>query len=258
MNYREAVQQISKILGLKKFNTYLLEDGSNEIIVDGALEVEKPVYVITENGQLPLKEGSYVLQDQTQINIDEEGFIKEINYDMLEENQNFAEAVLSDGTVVKSPTFDVGEDVFVIGADGSESPAPDGEHELTLRDEEGNETTFKIIVENGKIVERENVEKEPEAEGGEQVEEALADDLSITDDMEDFKKVMMEKMDLLLEVVKNMVDDQEEMKSKVNKFSKEPAGRPISQSKALVNHIKETKYDAFSRLMSTRRNTFGK
>jgi hypothetical protein len=84
MNYREAVQQISKLLGLSKFNAYKLEDGSNDIVVDGALEVGKPAYVITEKGQLPLPEGSYVLQDQTQINIDEEGFIKEINYDMLE------------------------------------------------------------------------------------------------------------------------------------------------------------------------------
>jgi len=67
-------------------------------------------------------------------------------------------AKLKDGTVVESATFDVGEDLFVIGEDGSKTPAPNGEHELSLRDTEGNETLIKVISEDGKIVERENVE----------------------------------------------------------------------------------------------------
>jgi len=69
-------------------------------------------------------------------------------------------AKLKDGTVVESPTFDVGEDLFVIGEDGTKTPAPDGTHELSLRDTEGNETLIKVISKDGKIVERENVELE--------------------------------------------------------------------------------------------------
>ena len=69
-------------------------------------------------------------------------------------------AKLKDGTVVESSTFDVGEDLFVVSEDGEKSPAPNGEHELSLRDEEGNEVLFKVITEDGKIVERENVELE--------------------------------------------------------------------------------------------------
>jgi len=71
---------------------------------------------------------------------------------------NLTYAKLKDGTVVESATFDVGEDLFVIGEDGSKTPAPNGEHELSLRDSEGNETLIKVISEDGKIVERENVE----------------------------------------------------------------------------------------------------
>jgi hypothetical protein len=67
-------------------------------------------------------------------------------------------AKLADGTIVESPTFDVGEDLFVISEDGTKSPAPDGTHDLMLRDTEGNETMLKVISKDGKIVERENVE----------------------------------------------------------------------------------------------------
>jgi hypothetical protein len=67
-------------------------------------------------------------------------------------------AKLADGTIVESATFDVGEDLFVVSEDGTKSPAPDGTHDLMLRDTEGNETMLKVISKDGKIVERENVE----------------------------------------------------------------------------------------------------
>lgn len=70
-------------------------------------------------------------------------------------------AKLKDGTIVESPTFDVGEKVDVVSEDGK-SPAPNGEHELVLRDESGNENIIKIKTEDGIIVERENVELEAE------------------------------------------------------------------------------------------------
>jgi hypothetical protein len=71
-------------------------------------------------------------------------------------------AKLKDGTIVESPTFDVGEPVEVISEDGTKSPAPDGEHEIVLRDTEGNEVPFKVITKDGVITERENVELEIE------------------------------------------------------------------------------------------------
>lgn len=67
-------------------------------------------------------------------------------------------AKLADGTIVESKTFDVGEELFVVSEDGTKSPAPNGFHDLMLKDEEGNETLLKVKSEDGKIVERENVE----------------------------------------------------------------------------------------------------
>jgi hypothetical protein len=71
-----------------------------------------------------------------------------------------AYAKLKDGTIVESATFDVGEDLFVVSEDGTKTPAPDGEHELSLKDESGNENLIKVMTKDGKITERENVELE--------------------------------------------------------------------------------------------------
>ncbi len=82
---------------------------------------------------------------------------------LLKENEvALTYAKLADGTIVESPTFDVGEDLFVVSEDGTKSPAPNGVHELALKDESGNENLIKVRTEDGKIVERENVELEAE------------------------------------------------------------------------------------------------
>jgi hypothetical protein len=67
-------------------------------------------------------------------------------------------AKLADGTILESPTFDVGEDVEVVSEDGTKTPAPDGEHEVILKDTEGNDVRIKVMTKDGKITERENVE----------------------------------------------------------------------------------------------------
>jgi hypothetical protein len=87
----------------------------------------------------------------------------------------FTDAKLSDGTILQSPTFDVGESVEVVSEDGTKSPAPNGEHEIALTDAEGKEILIKILVAEGKITERENVEL-PEAEA-EKIEEEMQDEM---------------------------------------------------------------------------------
>lgn len=74
------------------------------------------------------------------------------------EKVSFTYAKLEDGTIVESPTFDVGEPVEVVTEEGK-TPAPDGEHNLFLKDEEGNEVHIRVITKDGIIVERENVEE---------------------------------------------------------------------------------------------------
>jgi len=71
----------------------------------------------------------------------------------------FTDAQTADGTILQSPTFDLGEDVEVVGTDGKKSPAPDGEHEIALKDSEGKEVIIRIETKDGKITSRENVEE---------------------------------------------------------------------------------------------------
>lgn len=95
-----------------------------------------------------------------------------LSEDVLE----FTDAKTKDGTILQSPTFDLGETVDVVDADGKKTPAPDGEHEIALRDTEGNEVIIRIETKDGKITSRENVEEEnPEVEDMEKVKEEVVD-----------------------------------------------------------------------------------
>jgi len=71
----------------------------------------------------------------------------------------FTDARTAEGAILQSPTFDLGESVEEVHEDGTKTPAPDGEHEIALKDSEGNEVIIRIETKDGKIVSRENVEE---------------------------------------------------------------------------------------------------
>jgi hypothetical protein len=96
----------------------------------------------------------------------------------------FTDAKTAEGTILQSPTFDLGEDVEVVSEDGTKSKAPDGEHEIALKDSEGKEVVIRIVTKDGKITERENVEEaKPEVpEAGEELEGELPADTMMAAD----------------------------------------------------------------------------
>ena len=77
----------------------------------------------------------------------------------MKEEVELAYGQLKDGTILESNTFDVGETIDVVSEDGSKSPAPTGEHEIALKDSDGNEVIIRVLVAEGKITERSNVEE---------------------------------------------------------------------------------------------------
>jgi predicted RNase H-like nuclease (RuvC/YqgF family) len=136
-------------------------------------------------------------------------------------------AELADGTVLESPTFDVGESVEVVAEDGSKSPAPNGEHELVLRDEEGNEERFKIFVEDGVIRERENIELEEETEEVEKLPETEMSSETELSDAEEIKEevdvdvVSLEEVNKVVEEMSYRIDELEKKIAEMEKVEEE-------------------------------------
>lgn len=176
---------------------------------------------------------------------------------LAKEEVKMTYAKLENGTIVESPTFDVGEPVEVVTEEGK-TPAPDGEHNLFLRDEEGNEVHIRVITKDGLIVERENVEElEEKTEEEESVEMADAvteeveplpgdpgyEEMKVK--MEDYGKKVEEmayrieelekamKQFMQEEIVEEDEDDEEELPS-LN-------GAPVEMSKASTNFSKSGK-----------------
>ena len=80
------------------------------------------------------------------------------------EEVEFTDAKSANGDILQSPTFDLNEPVEVVHEDGTKTVAPDGEYEISLKDESGNENIIRIHVRDGKVQERENVEEEKNEE----------------------------------------------------------------------------------------------
>ena len=171
------------------------------------------------------------------------------------ETVKFTYAKLADGTIVESATFDVGETVEVVSEDGTKTPAPDGTHELSLKDEEGNETLIKVITEGGVIVERENVELEEETieveplpgdEPTEMAEEEIVEEEEEKEVTINLKDVMtkieemsykIEELEKKLEMAEEVIEEEEEMEEEEDK---KLDGAPVEASRVVRNTGKKS------------------
>ena len=171
---------------------------------------------------------------------------------MLKEDVQFTYAKLADGTILESPTFDLGEQVDIVSEDGTKTPAPDGEHEVVLKDSEGNDVRIKVETKDGKIVERENVETETPAEdeavemesiaGGdmgddEEVDtEETANPLPEDEDSEDMKKVI-QKLQYRIDELEKKYNEMETIKE--GKKAEKVEAEPLPGDPTAVNTIEE-------------------
>ena len=128
----------------------------------------------------------------------------------VKEEVELAYGQLKDGTILESNTFDVGETIDVVSEDGTKSPAPTGEHEIALKDSEGKEVVIRVLVADGKITERQNVEEvSPEAPEESQVE------IEREMEMEVVEEVPMDEKDMK---IKDLEAKIMEMESMINEF----------------------------------------
>ena len=174
------------------------------------------------------------------------------------EEVKFTYAKLADGTIVESATFDVGESIEVVTEDGK-TPAPNGEHELFLKDEEGNEVRIRVIVEDGIITERENVEEleeetvevDEEKQKEMNLEEEIVEESPVAEAVaeavvEEIQK-KLEEMSYRIEELSNKVAKLEEVKEEEDVEMEEDEeelpkldGAPVMASKVSVPNNKKS------------------
>jgi hypothetical protein len=144
----------------------------------------------------------------------------------------FVEAKTAEGAIVDSPTYDVGEPIELVKDDGEKVKAPDGEHQVMLKDSEGKEVKIRVMVKDGMIVERENVEEK--ADDFSALAEAFASTI----------KRLEAKLD-------EMAKKNEVLEAKFRKFSNEPAGSRVLKNQPINNDSVSSTYskvEGFRRL----------
>lgn len=172
--------------------------------------------------------------------------------------QEFAltEAKLEDGTIVK---YDVEtSEVFVVGQDGADIPAPVGEHKL-----ESGEVI--VVNEEGKIAEIKKEEDKVEVEIEAASEEEKKEDKP---NLEEEMSSMKSKYEDLEKKVEEMAKKMEEMGKASEKMSqaiglsaqvletlaKEPSAEPIQKPNNFHSQLKNKKQDNFNKLQQVFQN----
>jgi hypothetical protein len=238
MDATTAINNIRKMLGLQfkkeTFTSTFLIDGATEVTnnMEEDFQVGQTLYVVKESTLAPAPEGSHTTRDGLVISVDSESTIiaivsedKSTDAEVEQESSkdmNYTEARDAQGQLLESSTFDVGEDVFLVKDDGSKVPAPDGEHQVVLKDTSGNENKIRIQVKDGKIIQRENVE-------GMMKPEMMNADFS--KDIEDIKLSLNNLLELVGSMNGKFKTELNSLKTDFDTFKKLPERKSVEEKK---------------------------
>ena len=252
MNSKQALDRIKVVLGLKQdtFSSYKIKEGG-EFQVEGEIEVNKSIYIVTEEGQLEAPDGEFEVETGEIVKVKdgmveaikervEEKLEEDVKEEELEEVEveveetKFVESTLIDGTIVinDEEVLEIGQKLYVVTEDGR-IDAPEGEHEtvdgiIVTVDAEG------IISD---IKEKEEIE--PEAE-----------EVIVSEVVEAFTQAI-EKLNAEIETLRN---DNTELKEKFQKFSNQPATVPVMDRKGFSTEVANKKASKMDKLAQLRRS----
>lgn len=247
MNAAQAIDNIVKMLGLQfkkeTFKSTFLTDGTTEVtnnMDDEDFQPGQTLYVVKESTLAPAPEGSHETREGVVITVDSESVIIAVSQkDIADEAEvkeeagkemEYTEAKDAQGQTLESSTFDVGEDVFLVKEDGSKEPAPDGEHQVTLKDASGNENKIRIQVKDGKITERENVEEMMKPE-------EMSTDFS--KDIEDIKSSINNLLELVGSMNGKFKTELNSLKTDFDTFKKSPERKAVEEKKSYTQSFSD-------------------
>ncbi len=211
MNAKQAIDKIAELLRFtfkaEKFYSTKLVDGTEVTNnLDEDFKIGQVLYVVGDSTLTPAPAGEHETREGLKVTVDSESVIVAIEVadaeDDAVEEQEMTRAEDAQGQILESDTFDVGEKVFLVKEDGSTEPAPNGEHQVVLKDTSGNENKIRIQVLDGVITERSNVEE-------------MAQESGVITDAPDVQRII----DMLVPVVEEMKKMKTEMESMKNKMS---------------------------------------
>lgn len=254
MNAKQAIDKIAELLKFtfksEKFYSTKLQDGTEVTNnLDEDFKIGQVLYVVGESTLTPAPLGSHITRENLKVTVDSESVIIAIESgDVIAEDAvEMTEARDAQGQLLESNTFDVGEMVYQVMEDGSKEPAPNGEHQVVLKDESGNENKIRIQVKDGVITERSNVEE-----------------MSVMDGMETEESTsrIEEIINLLLPMVeemKKMQSEMEKMKQQMsadistltndfNSFKKSPEKFSVVEKKTMRESFDDYKLDLIKSL----------
>lgn len=139
------------------------------------------------------------------------------------EDTKLTYAKLADGTILESPTFEVGEPVELVSEDGTKTSAPDGESEIELMSKD--ETLrFKIVTEGGVVKERTSTELQEQGDVKEEISaetetvEEKTEELEATEQLEE--EVTEESDDEVTINLEDVAKQVEEMAYRIDELEK--------------------------------------
>jgi hypothetical protein len=188
--------------------------------------------------------------------------IKEIFADTNAEKFN-TQYQLTDGTIVEvEGSFEVGSKVFVVAEDGL-VPAPVGSHTfedgtvITVEaNEEGENVLSNIVLPDPIVMEDKDEEKEEMADEKEEEmeEEEKKDKMETKDELIIELITALEPLvDDIVEMKKEIEEFKKEFKSEFEKFSNEPAGKPVKNNFSKVESTFDKRLAAIAELRKNKK-----
>ena len=246
MNAKQAIDKIAELLRFtfkaEKFYSTKLVDGtevSNNL--DEDFKIGQVLYVVGDSTLTPAPAGEHETREGLKVTVDSESVIVSIESvnsdDDAVEEQEMTRAEDAQGQILESDTFDVGEKVFLVKEDGSTEPAPNGEHQVVLKDTSGNENKIRIQVLDGVITERSNVEE---------MAEVVSEGVDVQRIIDMLVPVVeeMKKMKTEMESMKNkMSADLSALTSDFDKFKKSPEKFSVTEKKTFKESLDDYKLE---------------